>query len=167
MAQLYRSLLYLYPARYRREFGEEMSLVLSEARRAIKGGFSSRTRFWLKEVAGLLSGAAREHFHGFTGSNDWNSSRRLNMRRFPRSTIILMTVILIGVGLAIESARNIQLKYASGMNMRPVWDTFPGFFTFGFGLMFVAALSVWAILFALRRTGMHRLANVESWHDNQ
>ena len=89
------------------------------------------------------------------------------MRRFPRSTIILMTVILIGVGLAIESARNIQLKYASGMNITPVWDTFPGFFTFAFGLMFVAALSVWAILFALRRTGMHRLANVHTWQDNQ
>jgi hypothetical protein len=89
------------------------------------------------------------------------------MRRFPPSTIILMTVILIGVGLTIESARNIQLKYASGMNMTSVWDTCPGFFTCGFALMFVAALSVWAILFALGRSGMHRLANVESGQDNQ
>ena len=89
------------------------------------------------------------------------------MRRFPHSTIILMTVILIGVGLSIESAKNVQIKYASGMNMTSVWDTLPGFFTCGFALMFVAALSVWAILFALRRTGMHRLANVHTWQDNQ
>jgi hypothetical protein len=96
MTQLYRSLLYLYPGGYRREFGEEMSFVFGEARRAANQGFSSCTKFWLKEVAGLLSGAAREHFHGLTGSHGENSSRRLNMRRFPRSTIILMIVILIG-----------------------------------------------------------------------
>jgi ABC-type proline/glycine betaine transport system permease subunit len=88
------------------------------------------------------------------------------MRRFPRSTIILMTVILIGVGLAIESARNIQVKYA-GASTTAVWDTFPGFFTFGFALMFVAAVTVWAILFALRRTGMHRLSNVQTWQDHE
>ena len=165
MTQLYRSLLYLYPMGYRREFGEEMVFVFSEARRAVNEGLSSHTKFWLKEVAGLLSGAAHEHIHGFTGSH-WNSSGRLNMRRFPRSTIILMIVILVGVALTMESARTVQMKY-DGVSMTSVWNTFPGLFTFGFGLMFVAALSVWAILFALRRTGMHRLANVETWQDHQ
>ena len=167
MSRLYRRLLCLYPTPYRREFGEEMTLVFSEARRAVNESFSAGAKFWLKEVAGLLSGATREHFHGFTQSHDWHLSRRLTMRRFPRSTIILMTVILIGVGLTIESASNVQLKYAPGMNLTSVWDTFPGFFTFGFALMFVAALSVWTILFALRRTGIDRLANVETWQDNQ
>jgi len=166
MTTLYRSLLYLYPLGYRREFGEEMTLVFSEAQGAVNQDFSSRTKFWLKEVAGLLSGAAQEHFRGFSGSQDGNSSRRLNMRRFPRSTIILMIVILIGVGLTMESARTVQMKY-DGVSMTSVWNTFPGLFTFGLGLMFVAALSIWAILFALRRTGMHRLANVQTWQDNQ
>ena len=166
MTQLYRSLLYLYPMGYRREFGEEMVFVFSEARRAVNEGLWSHTKFWSKEVAGLLSGAAHEHFHGFTGSHDWNSSGRLNMRRFPRSTIILMIVILVGVALTIDGARTVQMKY-DGVSMTSVWNTFPGLFTFGFGLMFVAALSVWAILFALRRTGMHRLANVETSQDHQ
>jgi hypothetical protein len=65
-----------------------------------------------------------------------------------------------------ESARTVQMKY-DGVSMTSVWNTFPGLFTFGFGLMFVAALSIWVILFALRRTGMHRLTNVETWQGHQ
>lgn len=160
MTQLYRSLLYLYPAGYRREFGDEMVSVFSRARQAVSRGFLPRAKFWHRELAGVLCAAAREHFRSFTGSYDWNSSRRLNMRRFPRSTIILMTVILIGVGLTIESARNVQLKYDAAAGMTSVWDTLPGFLTFGFGVMLIAAVSVWAILFALRRTGMHRLGRL-------
>ena len=157
MTRFYRSLLYLYPAGYRREFGEEMASVFMQARRSAKQELLPRAKFWHRELTGLLYGAAREHFHGFAGSYDWNSSRRLNMRRFPSSTIILMTVILIGVGLTIESARNVQLKYDAAASKTSVWDTLPGFLTFGFGVMLITAVSVWAILFALRRSGMHRL----------
>ena len=88
------------------------------------------------------------------------------MRRFPRSTIVLMVVILVGVALTIEKARAVQIKY-DGFSTMSVWNTFPGFFTFGFGLTFIAAVSVWAILFALRRSGMHRLSNVQTWQDHE
>lgn len=166
MTKLYRTLLYLYPAGYRREFGEEMASVFSRARQTVKHGFLPRAKFWHREVAGLLCGAAREHFLSFTGSYDWNSSRRLNMRRFPRSTIVLMIVILIGVALTMEKARAVQVKY-DGFSSTTVWDTFPGFFTFGFGVMLLAAITAWAILFALRRSGMHRLSNVQTWQDHE
>jgi hypothetical protein len=88
------------------------------------------------------------------------------MRRFPRSTIILMIVILVGVALTLEKARAVQMKY-DGVGMTSVWNTFPGFFTFGFAMMFLAAVSVWAVLFALRRSGMHRLSKVQTWQDHE
>jgi len=166
MIQLYRRLLYLYPAAYRREFGEEMTSVFSQAHPTAEQSFLPRAKFWQRELAGLLCGAAREHFHSFTGSYDWNASRRLNMRRFPRSTIVLMTVILVGVALTIEKARVVQIKY-DGFSTTSVWDTFLGFLTFGFGVMLLAAVTGWAILFALRRTGMHRLSNVQTWQDHE
>jgi hypothetical protein len=165
MLQVYRSLLYLYPAGYRREFGEEMACVFREAQRSVGRTLSARASFCFREIAGLLSGAAREHFHSFTGSHNWNSARRLHMRRFPRSTILLMIVILAGVVLTIENARDVQLKYdASSIS---VWNSFPGFVTFGFALVLIAAVSGWAILFALRRSGMHRLSDVQTSNDQR
>ena len=166
MTRLYRSLLYLYPAGYRREFGEEMASVFTQARLTAEQSFLPRVKFWQREVAGILGGAACEQLHALTGSYDWNSSRRLNMRRFPRSTIVLMTVILVGVALTIEKARVVQIKY-DGFSTTSAWDTFPSFFTFGFGVMLLAAITVCAILFALRRSGMHRLSNVQTWQDHE
>jgi hypothetical protein len=165
MLRVYRSLLYLYPAGYRREFGEEMAFVFHEARKSVSTKLSGRASFSIREIAGLLSGAAREQFHSFTGSHDWSSARRLTMRRFPRSTISLMIVILAGVVLAIESAKTVQVKYdASAIS---VWDTLPGFVAIGLTLVGCAAVAGWAILFALRRSGMHRLGNVQTWPDQR
>jgi hypothetical protein len=87
------------------------------------------------------------------------------MRRFPTSTITLMIVILAGVVLTIENAHTVQLKYQPGAIS--VWDTMPGFFTVCFGLVFAIAAAVWAILFALHRSGVHRLDNVQTWSDQR
>ena len=87
------------------------------------------------------------------------------MRRFPRSAILLMIVILAGVMLSIEAARTVQMKYEP--SSMTTWDTFPSFFTIGFALVCLMAVSGWAVLFALRRSGMHRLSDVQTWPDQK
>ena len=165
MARIFRSLLYLYPAWYRREFGAEMLAVVEEAERASSRSPWTRVGFWLREIAGLLCGAASERFFSPLLFPDLNSLRRSNMRRFPRTTIVLMIVILAGVALTIENAKVVQTKYQAAPFT--VWSTMPGFFTSGFAVMFVLAAAVWAILFALRRTGMHRLSEMRTWEERK
>ena len=80
--------------------------------------------------------------------------------RFPRSTIWLMTVILVGVVLAIEEAKNIQLKFADGAHVISVRSSLPGFATLILALVCIAGSAGWAILFALGRSGLHRLSKL-------
>ena len=85
--------------------------------------------------------------------------------RFPRATLILMALILAGTVLAIEKAQAIS---ASLPHINPpVGPIQPERLTFlrPVLLMFAAAYATgligWAILFALKRSGMHRLSQVE------
>src|SRR5579864_9539830 len=165
MAMLFRALLFLYPRTYRREFGGEMALVFEQARTALGNKLSACLSFYAREVAGLCAGAVCEHMHVLTLSPESSSIRRLNMRRFPTSTITLMIVILAGVVLTIENAHTVQMKYEPGA--MSVWNTMPAFFTIGFGLVCCAAVAGWAILFAVRRSGIHRLDNVQTWSDQK
>ena len=117
MLALYRSLLYLYPAAYRCEYGEEMMDVLLEVqgenqeKGALALFFSSA-----RETGGLVSGAVREHFYSVTGSYDngmFSLGRRFAMRsefRFPKATVGLMIVILAAVMFTIEKARAISVS---------------------------------------------------------
>ena len=79
--------------------------------------------------------------------------------RFPRSTVFLMWVILAGVLLAIEKAKIIQVKYGP-QEVMAVWNSLPWFLFLFPALACVAVAAVWGLLFALRRTGMHRLDSV-------
>jgi len=83
--------------------------------------------------------------------------------RFPRSTVFLMLVILACVVVSLEKAKSIQLKYGAGASLMSVWPALP--WALALMLLFVAAivLVVWGILFALQRTGVHRLANLKPW----
>ena len=170
MLALYRSLLYLYPRAYRFEFGEEMMAVLSEVHRDVR-----RRTVWAKamsgahEVAGLLYGALQEHLRAITGSyaSGLFSARRINMRsefRFPKATVLLMTLILAAILMAIDKARSIEF---SGPYPSPqVGPIAQAEFTLLPTLLIVlvgacaAALIGWAIVFALRRSGIHRLSEV-------
>jgi hypothetical protein len=165
MATLYRALLFLYPRSYRREFGGEMALVFEEAQIALGNKLSARVWFYAREIVGLFAGAVCEHTHALTLSRESNSIRRLNMRRFPTSAITLMIVILAGVVLTIENAHRVQLKYEP--SAISVWDTLPGFVAIGLVLVCCSAVAGWAILFALHRTGMHRLDNVQTWNEQK
>jgi hypothetical protein len=171
MLSLYRCLLYLYPAPYRYEYGDEMASVFrelqSETRRK---GLLPRGTFLLREFTGLLHGAIEEHSRAIAGSNLLfpSSSKRFTMRsefRFPKATPVLMTIILAGVILTIEKATAIResLPLAYPQQLPPIQ---PGHRTFFpamaviFLLAYAAAVIGWAVLFALRRSGVHRLSEM-------
>jgi len=162
MLRLYRGLLYLYPAAHRREFAQEMAFVFGQAERdAAARKFGPRLLFRIHEVAGLLCGAFLEHLrHAFDGS-DCNLFRRIDMHpqfRFPRSTVFLMIFVLLGVVLAIDKA-DIMARNGVGLSL---WGALWSMFLF---LAFVCATVgvIWGVLYATGRSGMHRLANVQTW----
>jgi hypothetical protein len=163
MTSLYRLLLYLYPPSYRREFAEEMICVFRDAQADVRSAsLKERISFRTRETLGLLAGAVQEHLRIFSGRSPMISFTRFDMRpefRFPRSTVVLMSVIFGGVMFAMKEASAVQAKYGSASDS--MWRIFPGFagWTFVFALVTVAI--VWAILFALGRTGVHRLANIQ------
>jgi len=158
---LYRFLLCFYPATHSLEYREEMAAVFAEARAEMwEEKFMTRLRFYWREAAGLMVGAVQEHLRGFpTG--------RFEMRngfRFPKATAILMAVILGGVVLAIQKGEAIQ---ASLPDVNPVIGPIqpaphsPLLSGIVVSLIFVYAIGLagWAVLFALRRSGVHRLAD--------
>lgn len=159
MLMLYRALLLLYPLNYRRQFGEEMASVFDQLQEDVGREFPARCRLLAREIAGLLPAALREHIAWVLQTDESNFIWRLGMRRFPISAIVLMIVILAGVVLAIQGAHTIQMKYEP--SPMSVWGTMPGFFTYGFGITFAIAVAVWVVLFALHRSGMHRLDNID------
>ena len=69
MLALYRSILYLYPAAYRGEYGDEMLEVLSVVQAETRNkGALARVGCTVREASGLLGGALEEHLHRFAGS---------------------------------------------------------------------------------------------------
>lgn len=173
MLALYRSLLYLYPSAYRAEFGREMLVVLSDLQLELRHEtWWKRLHISLHEIAGLLCGAFQQHVHALTGSYLYFSSpRRSAMRsefRFPKSAVALMTLILVAILYAIDQARSIQLSLPpSHTDVGPIksaeFTAVPTMFIAVLGAFFIGA-AAWAIIFALRRSGMHRFSQVDPAH---
>jgi hypothetical protein len=149
-----------------------MTAVFSAARAEIeKKGAVTRGLFWFREIRGLVGGALEEHVRSLAGSHSWMRlpTRRFTMHsefRFPKATPILMALILAGTVLAIEKAQAIS---ASLPHINPpVGPIQPERLTFlppvllMFAAAYAAGLIGWAILFALKRSGMHRLSGMES-----
>ena len=82
--------------------------------------------------------------------------------KFPRSTVFLMCLILAGVVVAIEKAKDITSKYGPPHAVA-VGVSLPWFLLFALATAAVFVAATWGILFALHRTGMQRLDNVETW----
>jgi len=168
MINVYRQLLRLYPAAYRREFADEMLTVFEEARcETVRESFIKRGLFNLREVAGLVGGACKEHLR----IAEWKDLKVLLPRkefimhngfRFPKSTVVFMMLILGGVLVAIKRGGDIarslidpQVAGTQPMHsalLPPVVLLWMFFCAFG--------LVGWGIMFALKRSGMHRLAQI-------
>ena len=159
---VYCWLLCLYPGSCRHEFGEEMTCVFRDARSDLPPALVAKISFYRREFCGVLSSAVWAHFDRLFGPA--NPFPRFYMQpqfRFPRSTVFLMWVILAGVLLAIEKAKIIQVKYGP-QEVMAVWNSLPWFLFLFPALACVAVAAVWGLLFALRRTGMHRLDSVRT-----
>jgi hypothetical protein len=171
MFSLYQCLLWLYPSSHRREYGEEMTAVFSAAcAETKKKGALTRSLFWFREIRGLVAGAFEQHVRSLLGSHSWVllPTRRFTMHsefRFPKTTAILMTVILAGILLAIEKAQAISASLPH--SNPPVGPIQPWHLTFlppvllMFAFTYAAGLIGWAILFALKRSGVHRLSEMQ------
>jgi hypothetical protein len=177
MRSLYRHLLYLYPAPYRSEYGEEMLIVFSEVRAdAAQRGQIAHSVFLVREARGLLLSALRERIRSVIGPQfaapllpPSFSSRRFAMTdsfRFSKATAVLMALILGGVLLAIQKAEAIHASLPQ--DDPPVGPIHPVHSMFVPGIMllflyfYAAGLMGWAVLFALRRAGVHRLSQMPS-----
>jgi len=171
MLRIYRALLHLYPASHRELFGAEMIAVFSQMQAdTAKKSMTARGVFSLREAAGLLRGAMREQVRAL-GAHVRLSfpTRRFTMRngfRFPKSTPVLMTIILAGLVLAIEKGKAIQASLPA-VNpqigpIQPEHHTLLPIIALAFAFFYVAGALGWAILFALRRSGVHRLADMSA-----
>ncbi len=169
MPTAYQHLLRLYPKTYRLRFGDEMSAVFEDVRSELNHeGAIARIAFFIREIAGLINGALREHLRAVFGVHQGLliPARRFTMRnefRFPKSTAVLMMIILAGIVLALEKARMIQASYSVGNPAVPMESSHFTFFptlALLLAIFYAAGLVGWAILFALRRSGIHRLANI-------
>jgi len=173
MLSVYRNLLRLYPAVHREQFGEEMLAVLVEERdENATHRLMDRARLTMRETTGLVLGAFREHLHALTEIHEdlSFSTGRFAMRngfRFPKSTIFFMTLILGGVLTAIKKGEDIASSVPNidppfPVHIQNTHSILLGGMPLFFAFFYAAGLIGWAILFALRRSGVHRLADVSS-----
>jgi hypothetical protein len=155
---VYCCLLFLYPGSYRHDFGEEMRSAFCEARSDLPPALPAKIGFYRREFCGLLAGALCAHFGRLFGPAI--PFRRFNMQpqvRFPRSTVLLMLVIFAGVVLTIAEASSVAGD-TLGLARRLLVSV----------LIFVllstcsVAAVVSGILHICRRSGVHRLENINS-----
>lgn len=157
MLAIYQRLLRLYPRGHRQDFSDEMSAVFEDLRGDLAAqGFVTRLTFYVREGAGLLRGAVREH---------WRESGvgRFSMQsefRFPKATWILMTIILAGVVSAIEKGEAISASVPGPGPVIPPIHSGPHTLVYGiaesFAAIYAVGLLAWGILFVLRRSVAER-----------
>jgi hypothetical protein len=165
---VYRHLLLLYPESHRDRFGEEMVSVFGEMQAEATGmGTGAQIGFYARETAGLMVGALREHWRSLGGGSIGLlfPRRRVTMHsefRFPKATAVLMTIILAGVMVAIKQGEAIvaSVPHVSQPvgTIHPVHSVLLGGIVQGIVFFYAAGMIGWAILFAMRRSGVHRLA---------
>jgi len=166
---LYRSLMRLYPAFHRERFGEEMIAVFGDMQaETVSKGMMARVGFCVREAAGVVGGALQEHWRALGGEDVWVwfPTRRFTMGtefRFPKATAVLMAIILGGVVLAIQKGEAISTSLRGAASppigpIHPVHSVLLGGIVMGFVFFYAAGMIGWAILFAMRRSGVHRLA---------
>jgi len=167
---VYRNLLRLYPALHRERFGEEMIAVFDDRQaETVSRGMITRGIFYIRETAGVVGGAVQEHWRVLAGDSIglWFPTRRFTMRnefRFPKTTAVLMMIILAGVVLAIKKGETISSSHVNPPigPLPPTHSVLLGGIFLTLAFFYAAGLIGWAILFAMRRSGVHRLAATSS-----
>jgi hypothetical protein len=135
-----------------------MTIVFCDARNALPPELFAKVSFYCREFLGVLSSALDAHFERLFGAAI--PFPRFDMKpqfRFPRSTVFLMLVIFAGVVLTIKLACSVAGD-TMGFGLR----TLLACLLFMILSMCAAAAVVWRILHAWRRTGVHRLQNLQN-----
>ena len=82
--------------------------------------------------------------------------------RFPKTTAVLMTIILAGVMVAIKKGEAISVSVPpSSTPIGPIpltHSVLVGGILLMFAFVYLAGMIGWLILFAMRRSGIHRLS---------
>ena len=170
MLGFYRALLRLYPAAYRCEFGEEMAGVFSEVQSEFRQKNAIKQIFFVaREAGGLLGGALQQHLRSITGSYDNGicSVRRFTMKsefRFPKATVGLMLIILAAIMFAIEKAKAISASVPhANPPVGPIHSVQATIVQTMLGVLIwaiTAGAIGWGILYALRRSGVQQLSEM-------
>jgi hypothetical protein len=170
MLSLYEHLLRLYPGPYRQQFADEMLSVFNQLQ--CENSIHPRLRrgiFYVREIAGVLRGAAGERYRSLRGEDLGLFEGGFMMRdgfRFPKATAVLMTLILAGIVVAIQKGEAIQASLpASNPQIGPIQPVHSVMLSSIVSslLIFYAAGSIgWIILLALRKFRIHRLDEIPS-----
>ena len=164
MLRLYDQLLRLYPVPYRRQFADEMLSLFNQLQ--CENRIHTRLQrgiFYVREIAGVLRGAAGERCRALRGEDMGLFEGGFMMRdgfRFPKTTAVLMTLILAGILVAIQKGEAIQASLStSNPQIGPIQPHSVMLSSIvSFLLIFYAAGSIgWIILLALRKFEVHRL----------
>jgi hypothetical protein len=116
-----------------------------------------------------VAGAVQEHLRAPRGPDLWPvfPTRRLAMRnqfRFPKTTAVLMTIILAGVVLAIKKGETISSSHVNPPigPLPPTHSVLLGGIFLTLAFFYAAGMIGWAILFLIGRSGVHRLAETSA-----
>ncbi len=127
--RLYRALLYLFPAAFRAEYGEEMCWIFSQRLRDASGPFA-KLMLWIETPWEVAANAIRVHWDIFR--QDLRYTAR-TLRRTPGFTFTAILVTALGVGAttaAFSIADHVLIRplpFQDWKRLVKLWENPPGY----------------------------------------
>ncbi len=109
--RLYRTLLLVYPAAFRDEYADELSLVFVDRYREARS-MAQAVQVWGESIWGILQEAPREHFHLVV--QDLRQAFRI-LRKDPGASAAAIVILALGIGSA-----TLVFSLANGLMLRPL-----------------------------------------------